>query len=123
MRRRTFLSIPASALASGCSGMSRTGQAPPRVLGVIEYGQSNSEGQAMNAAAVLHAVYPEGLRMPRTAAGNVWLGQATVGGRSFASDAVTAAADEPPRGFATSGDHPAPQSGRSDWARKKRKSI
>lgn len=63
--------------------------AQPVVLGVIEYGQSNSEGQALNGAAVLRSNYPPALRMPQTVSNNVWLGQATVGGRSFEADAVT----------------------------------
>lgn len=58
-------------------------------MGVIEYGQSNSEAQALDGAAVLRVAYPAGLRMPRTASNNVWLGQATVGGRSAEADAVT----------------------------------
>lgn len=70
---------------------------------MIEYGQSNAEGQALKGAAVLHASYPEGLRMPRTASGNVWLGQATVGGRSFEADAVTGLA--PLRGAMGSATH------------------
>ena len=89
MQRRSFLLTMATAVSAGCTFASRPASEAPEVLGVIEYGQSNSEGQAMRSAAVLHAAYPDGLRMPRTASGNVWLGQATVGGRSFEADAVT----------------------------------
>jgi hypothetical protein len=103
MQRRSFLFTLASAMAAGCSGILRTGKDAPRVLGVIEYGQSNSEGQALKGAAVLHATYPEGLRMPQTASGNVWLGQATVGGRSFEADTVTGLA--PLRGAMGSATH------------------
>lgn len=103
MQRRTFLLTLASAIASGCAGTSRSGSGAPSVLGVIEYGQSNSEGQAMKAAAVLHADYPQGLRMPQTVSGNIWLGQATVGGRSFEADAVTGLA--PLRGAMGSATH------------------
>lgn len=103
MQRRPFLLALASMLSAGCSSLSLGRTVPARVLGVIEYGQSNSEGQAMKAAAVLHAAYPEGLRMPRTGSGNVWLGQATVGGRSFEADAVTGLA--PLRGAMGSATH------------------
>jgi len=103
MQRRSFLFTLVSAMAAGCSSIPRAGEGTPRVLGVIEYGQSNSEGQAMKRAAVLHAAYPEGLRMPQTASGNVWLGQATVGGRSFEADAVTGLA--PLRGAMGSATH------------------
>lgn len=84
MQRRTFLTVIASLPV-----LSRAAGAQPVVLGVIEYGQSNSEGQALDSAAVLRTAYPAGLRMPQTASNNVWLGQATVGGRSFEADTVT----------------------------------
>lgn len=90
-------------MSAGCaSSLPGRGEAA-RVLGVIEYGQSNAEGQAVKRAGVLHDRYPAGLRMPRTASGNVWLGQATVGGRSFAADPVTGLA--PLRGAMGSATH------------------
>lgn len=84
MQRRIFLAAMAAMPV-----LSRGAEKQACVLGVIEYGQSNAEGQALDGAAVLRRDYPAGLRMPRTASHNVWLGQATVGGRSFAADAVT----------------------------------
>lgn len=100
MQRRTFIFSLASSLSAG---LSWSAEASPTVLGMIEYGQSNSEGQAMKSAAVLHTDYPKELRMPETASGNVWLGQATVGGRSFEADAVTGLA--PLRGTMGSASH------------------
>lgn len=103
MRRRPFLLALASMLPAGCAAILPGRAEAARVLGVIEYGQSNAEGQAMKAASVLRSEYPAGLRMPRTASGNVWLGQATVGGRSFEADAVTGLA--PLRGAMGSATH------------------
>ncbi|TYQ19938.1 UNVERIFIED_ORG: NPCBM/NEW2 domain-containing protein [Zoogloea ramigera] len=103
VRRRTFVVAVASALAAGCTPLARRQHERPVVLGVIEYGQSNGEAQAMKAAAVLHPDYPAGLRMPQTASANVWLGQATVGGRSFAADAISGLA--PLRGAMGSATH------------------
>jgi hypothetical protein len=87
MERRTFLGSLAAGgtvLLAGCAGAPRAQDAAaPAVLGVIEYGQSNSEAQAGREAALLRTDYPANLRMPATSAGNVWLGLATVGGRSL----------------------------------------
>jgi Sec-independent protein translocase protein TatA len=103
MRRRPFLLALASSVLGGCASILPGRGEATRVLGVIEYGQSNSEGQAMRSAGVLQADYPAGLRMPRTLSDNVWMGQATVGGRSFEADAVTGLA--PLRGAMGSATH------------------
>lgn len=95
MHRRTFLKSLTPALAPVPFALAQHGPGPagtpPAVIGVIEYGQSNSEGQAMSSAEALRIDYPPSLRMPQTAAENIWMGHATVGGRSFeiAPDAVT----------------------------------
>lgn len=90
LNRRTFILSIASA-CTACGLLPRTREQQPAVLGVVEYGQSNSEGQAVDRAAVLRTAYPSQLRMPRTAANNIWLGMATTGGRSLelAPDAIT----------------------------------
>lgn len=112
MQRRRFIgNLGAGAVLAlgGCADAPRARDAgalaAPAVLGVIEYGQSNSEAQAGAGAALLRTDYPAGLSMPATRAGNVWLGLTTVGGRSLAlaDDAVTGLA--PLRGAMGSATH------------------
>ncbi|KFC76326.1 hypothetical protein [Massilia sp. LC238] len=90
LNRRTFI-LSIIPTCTACGLIPRTREQQPAVLGVIEYGQSNSEGQAVDRAALLRTDYPRQLRMPRTAANNIWLGMATTGGRSLelAPDAIT----------------------------------
>jgi len=93
MNRRHLLLSVAGLATVARAGSLMAAPVHPVVLGVIEYGQSNSEAQAGKQARLLRTDYPFAGRlwMPRTDAENVWLGMATTGGRSYelAEDAVT----------------------------------